>query len=339
MSILATPLGWLMEGIYFIVKNYGIALLLFTLVTKLALLPLSVKQQKSMARMSAYNPIIQDINKKYAKDKQKQQEEMMKLYDEYGFSPSMGCLPMVIQMVIMFGLIEVIYKPLRYIIGVPKEAYDVLYTWARAEWPKITYPDTAIIKAIQDGSSKTIEKVGEVLGQNGDKLIDGISNFDFTFLGMDLTSVPSIHFTDVAGFLLILIPILSAVTMILSQIIMTKASGQEMTGPMKFMPYFMSISFIFIGFTVPTGVSLYWIFSNIIGLVQSLWLKKIYDPEKMKQQVLDDIEEKKKAKRSKKKIAVTTESGATVEKEVTEGELASIRLAKARELAKQRYEE
>ena len=340
-DFIAIPLGWLMELIYNIVKNYGIALLLFTIVTKILLLPLSIKQQKSMAKNSAYQPMINEINKKYAKDKQKQQEELMKMQQEFGYNPLVGCLPMVVQMVILFGLIQVIYNPLRFIIGIPKDVYTTIVTWGKATFEKVNYVDTAIIGAVQKGDTNVIEYLTNIFAENeiGDSVLTGIRDFNLDFFGIDLTRIPNItDLSSLASILLILVPVLSAATMILQTIIMQKVSGSpEMQGGMKYMPHMMSIMFIWIGFTVPAAVSLYWIFTNVFGLIQSLLLKKIYDPAKMKQALQDEIAAKKAAKREKKEVVVVEKSGAKVTKAVSENELANIRLARARELEKERY--
>ena len=121
MGIIATPLGWIMKGCYFVCKNYGIALLLFTILTRLIVFPLNVKQQKSMARMTMLQPELEKIKKKYAKNQQKMQEEQMNLYAKAGVNPMASCLPMVITMVILFALIPVIYGPLTYVSNADKE--------------------------------------------------------------------------------------------------------------------------------------------------------------------------------------------------------------------------
>ncbi len=121
-GILAVPLGFIMKGCYLLVKNYGIALILFTFIIKLITFPLSIKQQKSTARTAALAPKIKILEKKYASDKNKLNEERMKLYSEENINPMSSCLPMVITMLILFSLIEVIYSPLTYITNIDKEA-------------------------------------------------------------------------------------------------------------------------------------------------------------------------------------------------------------------------
>ena len=149
LAIIAVPLGWLLRMIYETVGNYGVALILFTLFTKILLFPLSIKQQKSTAKQAAYQPMINEIRKKWANDQQRQQTELQKLQEEYGFSPTAGCLPLLIQFPIMFGLIDVIYKPLRYVIGLSDAAIKAATDVAGKMMTLSTYsPQSTIIQAL-----------------------------------------------------------------------------------------------------------------------------------------------------------------------------------------------
>ena len=94
LGILGTPLGYVLQWIYQFVGNYGWSIILFTVIVRLLSFPLQIKQQKSTARMAAYQPMIQEIQKKYAKDKEKQNEELMRMQQEYGYNPAAGCAPM-----------------------------------------------------------------------------------------------------------------------------------------------------------------------------------------------------------------------------------------------------
>lgn len=95
-SIFGIPLGYVMWGCYSLVKNYGIALILFTLVTKLILFPFSLKQQKGMVKMARMQPKLMELQKKYGNNKQKLNEEMMKMYEREGYNPMSGCLPLLL---------------------------------------------------------------------------------------------------------------------------------------------------------------------------------------------------------------------------------------------------
>lgn len=123
-GVIAIPLGWIMKGCYLLVKNYGIALILFTIIIRLLLLPLNIKQQKSTARMSKLQPELKKLQKKYANNKEKYQEEMMALYAKENASPTAGCLPMLITMLVLFALIEVVYNPLYYVTDINRDDLD-----------------------------------------------------------------------------------------------------------------------------------------------------------------------------------------------------------------------
>ena len=123
-SLFATPLGWLMKGCYKLIGNYGLALLLFTFITRVLMLPLSIKQQKSTARMSMLAPELEKLKKKYAKNQQKLNEETMALYQREGVNPMASCLPLLISMLILFSMIPVIYGPLTYVSNLDKDSIE-----------------------------------------------------------------------------------------------------------------------------------------------------------------------------------------------------------------------
>ena len=106
------PLGYIISLIYNFVQNYGLAIILFTIIVKLILLPLQIKSQKAMKKQQKIQPIIAELQKKYANDQQRLQQEMMKVYKENNVSMTGGCLPLLIQMPILIGLYRVIQSPL-----------------------------------------------------------------------------------------------------------------------------------------------------------------------------------------------------------------------------------
>lgn len=121
MYILGYPLGLIMRLLYNLLHSYGWSLILFTLLIKLVMVPLSIKQQKSSAKIAAIQPQMQEIQKMYAKNQQKMNEEMQKLYEREKYNPAGGCLPMLITFLVLFGLIDVIYNPMRHILGMSNE--------------------------------------------------------------------------------------------------------------------------------------------------------------------------------------------------------------------------
>ena len=114
MGIIAKPIGYLLMWIYKLVGNYGIALIILTFIVKLVLYPLYAKQIKSSADMAEMSEKTQEIQRRYANDKEKMNEEMQKLYAEVGFNPMSGCLPMLIQFPIIMGLFALLRNPMKY---------------------------------------------------------------------------------------------------------------------------------------------------------------------------------------------------------------------------------
>ena len=332
LGFLAIIFGPIMEWIYRFIPNYGWALIVFTLLVNLVLLPLRIKQQKSTARMSAFQPKMQEIQKKYAKDKNRQQEELMKFQQEYGFSMTAGCMPMALNFLFIFGIIEVVSRPLQYILGVSQDVIAQMVEIANSTLGEsLIATDYRVQSALINLVKSNGEAFSSVLG---DKLAD-VQNFQMMFFGIDLGQTPLSSWPSIA----IIIPILSVVTMIIVQVITMKMSGQEMSGSMKALPWIMSIMFGYIAFTIPTGFSLYYTVSNIASFIQSLIAKRIYDPEKVKAQVEAEIEAKRAEKKKKKQVKIKSESGETVMKEVSEAELARIRLARARAIDEERYKD
>lgn len=303
MGIIGTPLGYIMYAIQFVVKNYGLALILFVLLTKVAFYPLSIKQQKSMARTSALQPRLKALEKKYGKDKQKYQAEMMKLYEQEGINPAGGCLPMIIQMVFLFGIIDVIYNPLKHLLRMPadliKKATEVATEIAGKV---VSGAELSVISQIQ-----TAEFVGKYEAVLGSEWIQKISNFDMHFLGINMGETPVFGFNW-----LIIIPILSGVTAFLSSFISTKIqekNGQPMQNTMKYLMYGMPIMSVFIAFSLPSGVGVYWIVSNLAAIAQTIILARIYTPEKMaiehekyKEKNSDKIQKKREKREAYNKL-------------------------------------
>jgi len=318
-DIIAIPLGWLLKLIYDVVMNYGLALMLFTLVTKIILFPLSWKQKKSSIRMAAIQPMINEINKKYANNMQKRQEELMRVQQENGVSASAGCLPMLIQLPILFGLINVIYEPLTHIAKLSKEAIAASQTIATDLGVKFSQysPESSILTTVRNNP----EAFSNVLSADQ---IAYIQDINMTFFGLDLTVIPSIKDPG----LIWIIPILSVVSMLASQIIMMRLNGQKMEGPMRWMPIYTTLMFGYFAFAMPAGVTVYWIFSSIFGILTDLVLRIFFDPEKEKAKIEEEMKERRKAEKAKgnRKAA----PGADGKMSASSAELGKKRLEKAR---------
>ena len=350
-GIIATPLGFIMRWCYLLVDDilhlpvsYLFALFLFTLITKILLFPLSLKQQRSSAVMQAYQPLINEINQKYADNPKKKQEEMTKFQNEYGYSPMSGCLPLLIQFPIIFGLIEVVYKPLTYMLRIPKEIVEVL----SAEASKIAgiesnsrYIETKIIELVKNSTTGFFPLDTSAAGFSKTDLVGYISkieNLNMSIGSVDLWEVPRLEWSA-----MLIIPLFSIATIIISSLITQWATrGQmERNKQMQSTTIVMLIvstgMFGFMSFTLPAAFGLYWGFSNIVIIIQSIILRKIVNADIIRKQAEEKIAEKKKQQKESKTVKVKDRSGKLEEKELSPDDLARFRLQKARELDEKRY--
>ena len=339
LYILGVPLGYVMEWIYKLIPNYGWDIILFTLLINIVKIPLQLNQQKSMAKMSAFQPMIADIQKKYKDKPEKQNEEIMKLQQDFGYNPMSGCAPMLINFLVMFGVIEVVYRPLQRIFHIGADALTAAgeaLTTLGISFTTVTR-DTNIIAQVIAGE-------GTVTSCFTPDQVSTITEFGqhMDFFGIDLTRVPQ-YSLAAENLPLLIFPVLAIVTMFISTHISMKASGQQMQGSMKLTMYMMPLMYLFFCFTVPCAFSLYYVVSNILMTVQSIVMKKIYDPEKVKAEVLAEMAARKKEQKRGVKsttIKVTDEkTGETVEKNISASEMNKRRLEYARQLDAERYKD
>ena len=328
MGFLAMILGPLMRMLYQMIPNFAVTMIVFTVIIKLLMLPLMIKQQKSMAKMSVFTPMVNEIQQKYKNNQEKMQEEMVKLQQEYGYSPTAGCLPMLVNMLVLFGMVEVVYRPVQYILGIPKDAISAACT-ALGIAANGAAAQTGLIEAIHAGLASGVDT-----GLTTEQL-SSIANFNTSFLGMDMCTIPGFSFS-----LIMIFPIIAAVTMCISQVLSTKMSGQQaqMQGSMKVMMLVMNLMFVTFCFNAPVGFSLYYGVSNVVQIFQSYVTYKIYSPEKFKAQYEAELAAKR-AEKKKKRTVTVEQNGKQVEKEVTLGEANKLRLEMARQREAELYKD
>jgi len=143
MAVFAQPMGWLLSLLYDLINNYGIALIIFTLLVRGCLFPLYAAQIKSSARMKDVQPKIQAIQKKYANDRETMNIKMMELYKEEKFNPMKGCLPMLIQMPIILALFVLLRNPIAFISDTPMAIHES-FLWI----PDLSQPDPWILPVL-----------------------------------------------------------------------------------------------------------------------------------------------------------------------------------------------
>lgn len=338
---IAWLLGKLMNGIYnimdsvFGVQNIGVCIIIFTIIIYTLMIPLTVKQQKWSKMSAVMNPEIQKIQKKYANKKDqasmlKQQEELQIVYEKYGVSPTGGCLPMLIQMPILFALYPVIQNIPKYVDGV-KAAYmpvvdqimqvdgfqkimetigsakPVLMSATAYDYSKA---DTLVqvLYKFQDSTWNTlVDKMPsiETVVDATTKTMGHLNNF----LGINIGETPmtmltnSLHPFSIVGIILaVIIPIMAGLAQFISVKLQPQPAMDEnnqMAASMKTMTYTMPLISAILGFTLPAGLGLYWAVSAVVRCVQQVAINK-YLQTKSLDDMIKENQEKAAKKREKK---------------------------------------
>lgn len=302
--VIVRPLGLILLAIFKAVGSYGLAVILFALAVKLICIPLAIKGKKSMLAMTSLNAEMQSLQKKYANNRVKLNEEIQKLYDKHGVNPMTGCLPQFIPLPIMMGLYYAVQQPLKFMMGFSDDVINQLGTLVGVNMESANYYAQISIA----------EKLGDLFTQNGGAWPDSVTaitngagellNIDFHFLSLNLAQSPSI--TDPS--ILWVIPILSGATAFLSSFVMQKMQGTQNSaaaGQMKMLNVLMPLMSLYFGFILPGAIGIYWIFNNVFTCLQEIVLTKYLRGKKERKEADETarIEADKEAKRAAHKAA------------------------------------
>lgn len=288
------PFAWLLRALYELTSSYGWALVLFTVVIKLIMLPFQMKSKKSMMRMSRFQPMIKEIQTRYKNNQVKMNEELQRLYAEEGVNPMSGCLWSFLPFPILIALYSIIRQPItRFMMLTTTAMQGVIDAVSAAGFDLAAIAMTANDGAVtvKDGLTQlqpygqiTLVKAAQELGV---ALPEGWIHMDFSFLGMDLTMIPS----DVIGQIgtggwavigVLLIPIVSgALSFWQSKVSMAgNPAAADPNDPTarstRMMMWMMPIMSLWIGFTLPASLGVYWIANSVLMLVQEKVLNKYF---------------------------------------------------------------
>lgn len=291
----ANIFGYLLEFLYNLINNYGLAIILFTIIIKLLLLPLSIKQQRTMKKSAKLQEKMKTIQFKYKNDPEKMNKEVMELYKNEKMSPFSGCLTAIIQFLLLLSIFYLVRSPLTYMEKLSKDDINKYVTQLQEEG-KISssvYPEIDVIREYNWLKEKNPEDL------NIDKV-----NLQMNLFGLDLSKVPQ---QNMADYTVYIIPVLYILSSFIS-IRMTTAMQQkqqeekqeniidgetgkelvpeeesnEMDAVMqtnKMMSWMMPIMSISIAFVAPLGLALYWLMSNILMILERLVLNKAIKTE------------------------------------------------------------
>ncbi|MEQ2456594.1 membrane protein insertase YidC [Flavonifractor hominis] len=318
-QIILSPFVWLLTFFYNLFGSYGIALILFAVVVKLILFPFSLKGKRGMIQMNMLQGKMQKLQKQYGKDKERYNAEVQKLYEKEKVNPMSGCLWSFLPLLILIPLYAIIRQPIKYMMGINDA--DVLNTIAQTVDWSTQAVNMGWIKEATDTftnsgynqlylasliTPENLSAVQSAVGEVGKNLF----SINFDFLGLvDLSQMPQLKFWTIAGgFGLFLMPVISAVTgFVFSLISMkTNAINQQSAqsannNSMRTMLIVNPLISLWIGFSMPAALCVYWIAQNLLSMLQEFLcgklLKKDYEKAaaaRAEQERLDKEEEKER---------------------------------------------
>ncbi len=297
------PFGYLLEWLYQLTTSYGWALFLFGIIIRVVMLPATIKSKKSTMKMSRLSPQVQFLQKKYANDQQKQAAALQELYKAEGVSMGAGCLWSLIPLLLIFPLYTVVREPMIYLLHESREVVNAILEAMKGELGKSSFYHQIEAAALIFENPGNYTQMLTELGANADTL----KGLDFTFLGsIQLGRIPSINIFadtwkwDLAHIGAALLPILSAGSQVVSMLISQNLNNSLVTNEKgvqdketakksqanqqgKIMMWMMPLMSLWIGFTLPAALSLYWISSGVattvIDIILTKRYRKIYDAE------------------------------------------------------------
>ena len=281
MGYISSLFGFVLNFIYELVKNYGVAIIIFSILLKLILLPMSIKQQRTMRKTAKIQQKMKDIQEKYKNDQVKMNQEIMELYKKENMSPFSGCLSSILQIVLLIAMFGLVRSPLTYMKKIDENTINNYKAEIQQELGEnsvsVNYPEISILKYLNNYKSSE------------DPLY-----INTKFLGLDLSNIPQENIEDPTVYI---IPVLYVLTSIISMKISTKMSNgkedkeieteenekmsaEDVSAQMnKSMTWFMPIMSISISIIAPLGLALYWLINNILMILERVILEKFLKNE------------------------------------------------------------
>lgn len=272
-AFIANIFGYLLNFLYNIFNNYGVSIIVFSVLIKLILLPLTIKQQKTMDKSTKIQGELKSIQFKYKNDPEKLNKEMMDLYKREKMSPFSGCLSSIVQLILILAVFYMVRSPLTYMRKVDT---NIINDYTNRLEQKTGYPEVQIIKEF----GSTDEKV----------------NLNMNFLGLDLSNVPNQNYKDYKSFIIPFLYVISSIISMKLTLNMQKnmvpaknsENGEEaepedmMQSTNKTMSYMMPIMAFSISLVAPLGLALYWLISNVLMILERVFLNILKQKEEDK---------------------------------------------------------
>lgn len=290
----ANIFGYLLEFVYNFMNNYGLSIILFTIIIKILFIPFSVKQQKTLKKSAKVQEKMKIIQFKYKNNPEKMNQEIMELYKTEKMNPFSGCFTAIIQLLLLFSIFYLVKSPLTYMEKIPTENIKTYISQIKESGKSVSevYPEIDIIREYEFLKEKNPE----------DQYIDK-ANLEMNFLGLDLSKVPQQNLTDYTVYI---IPVLYIISSFISIRISTRMQQKntkkvkverqnkdekdmivpeekdEMDALMqtnKMMSWFMPLMSVSVALIAPLGLALYWLVNNILMIIERIVLNKLIKSE------------------------------------------------------------
>lgn len=307
MSFFANLFGYILKFLYDIVGNYGIAIILFSVLVKLVMIPLTIKQQKTLKKNEKLQSEMKKLQFKYKNDPEKMNQELMELYKKEGMSPLSGCFSSIIQIVLLFSVFLLVRSPLTYMVKMDSTVIEKMETIVaeQGESQSTTYQEIAVIQYVRslpdsEGEEDAIDPYMQVNEEGEDEFdiykYKDQASLNMDLFGIDLSQVPTQNSADWKTWI---IPVLYVISSFVSIKLTTTTSKEaeneklitdgndeeekEEYNPMqdanKTMTWMMPIMAISIAIIAPLGLALYWLMNNILMIIEKLIFNKIFKKE------------------------------------------------------------
>ena len=292
MGVLSNLFGYVLNALYDIFNNYGIAIILFSIILRVILIPITISQQSSMKKTSKIQKQTQELQKKYKNNQEKMNQELMDLYKKEKINPFSGCFSAIIQIVIILSVFWLVSQPLTYMKHVQDMDIYKEYLDKVEEGNNKSYKEIAILNMVESDYQDIVKQL-----ENGEENKEKLENrknelnklrLNMNFLGLDLSKVPTQSLNDYKVYI---IPILYVISSFVSIKMTTnmqnnkedkkETSGENaseieaMQSMNKSMTYMMPIMSVSIAVIAPLGLALYWLVSNVLMIVERLIIQKI----------------------------------------------------------------
>lgn len=304
MGLLSDLFGYLLNGLYNVFNNYGIAIILFSIILRIILVPITISQQKSMKKTSKIQKEIQELQKKYKNNQEKLNQEIMELYKREKMNPFSGCLSAIIQIVIILSVFWLVSQPLTHMKHVQElEIYKEYTNKVEENSNKSSYKEIAIINSAESDYQQitnTLKNDNMEDRESLEKKKEALENLrlNMDFIGLDLSKVPTQSLNDYKVYI---IPILYVISSFISIKMTTNMQNgraknseetdkeqesnelESMQSMNKSMTYMMPIMSVSIALIAPLGLALYWLVSNILMIIERLVIQKIMNSKEEKE--------------------------------------------------------